>query len=72
MIARAIKDTIGAGDALFAITSLLAYTKTNNELLPFLGNCAGGIATNTMGNKESVTKEKLLNFVKRVYENGME
>lgn len=57
-----VKDTVGAGDALFAITSLFAYSKAEPELIPFIGNCAGGIAANIMGNKESITKEKLLSF----------
>jgi rfaE bifunctional protein kinase chain/domain len=72
IITTSIKDTVGAGDALFTISSLLVYLGADNELIPFLANCTGGIAANTMGNKESVTKEKLLNFIKEVYENEME
>ena len=66
-----VKDTVGAGDALFAISSLLTYIEADNEIIPFLSNCAGGIAANIMGNKESVTKERILNFVKGVYKNEM-
>src|SRR4030042_3163673 len=61
-LTSSVKDTVGAGDALFALTSLFAYSKAEPELIPFIANCAGGIASNIMGNKESVTKEKLLSF----------
>jgi bifunctional ADP-heptose synthase (sugar kinase/adenylyltransferase) len=61
-----VKDTVGAGDALFAITSLFVYGKANNDLLPFVANCAGGIAANIIGNKESVTRDKLESFIKEV------
>lgn len=71
-IINSVKDTIGAGDALFAITSLVVYLQADNELVPFIANSAGGIAANIIGNKESITKEKLLNFISEVYEkNGM-
>jgi len=69
ILTKSVKDTIGAGDAVFAITSLLTYLNADNELIPFIGNCAGGIAANIMGNKENITKTKLLNFIRRVYEN---
>jgi bifunctional ADP-heptose synthase (sugar kinase/adenylyltransferase) len=62
VLTSSVKDTVGAGDALFALTSLFAYSKAEPELIPFIGNCAGGIAANIMGNKESVTKDKLLEF----------
>ena len=57
---------------MFAITSLLAYNNTEPELITFIGNCVGAIAANTMGNKEPVTKDKLINFIKRLYEHGVE
>jgi len=67
-----VKDTVGAGDAVFAIASLLVNSKIDNELIPFISNCVGGIAVNFIGNKEFVTKDKLLNFVKALYKNGLE
>ena len=60
-------DTVGAGDAVFAITSLLAYTN-NDHMIPFIANCVGGIAVSYMGNKESITKNKLINFIKELYD----
>ena len=63
-----VVDTTGAGDAVFAIATILMYIKADNELIPFIANCAGGIKTNIMGNKESVTKEKLMRFIKDLLE----
>ena len=63
-----VVDTVGAGDAVFALTSLLIKAEVDDELIPFIGNCAGGIKANIMGNKESVTKEKLIGFIKDVLE----
>lgn len=72
IIITSVKDTVGAGDALFAITSLMVYLQADNELVPFIANSAGGIAANIIGNKESITKEKLLDFIGEVYKkNGM-
>ena len=65
-------DTVGAGDAVFAITTLFTYLGADNQLVPFISNCAGAIKSGYMGNKESVTKEKLLNFIRRLYENEVE
>jgi len=59
-----VVDTVGAGDAVFAVTSLLINSGVDNELIPFIGNCAGGIKANIMGNKDRVNKEKLLEFIK--------
>lgn len=56
-------DTIGSGDAVFALTSLLAYKKVNPEILPFLGNCMGGIATRIIGNRKAVSPIELKKFV---------
>lgn len=62
-----VVDTIGAGDAAFAISSLFVYLNVDSALIPFMSNCAGGVKANYMGNKESVTKEKLLNFIKNIF-----
>jgi phosphoheptose isomerase/fructose-1-phosphate kinase PfkB-like protein len=67
IVSTIVKDTVGAGDAVFSITSLLAYLNAEPELVPFIGNCAGALAVNIMGNKESISKESLLNFIKDLY-----
>ena len=70
-INRAI-DTIGAGDAVFAISSLFAYLNDEDQLIPFIANCSGGLKSNYMGNKESVTKDNLLKFITKVFENELD
>ena len=60
-------DTVGAGDAVFSIVSLLQYAKVNDEMLPFYTNAIGGLAVQIMGNKESVTKALLTDFIKSTY-----
>jgi len=62
-LANSIKDTVGAGDALFSITSLFIYSKIDDDVIPFIANCAGAIKTQYSGNKESVTKDRLLDFL---------
>lgn len=60
------QDTVGAGDAVFSISSLFAYCKHDN-LIPFIANCVGGIAVGYMGNKEYITEDKLLEFIEQAY-----
>jgi rfaE bifunctional protein kinase chain/domain len=71
VLTNKVVDTIGAGDAVFAVTSLLAYSDLNSEMIPFIANCVGGIGANIIGNKEFVTKDKLLNFIGEL-DNGLE
>lgn len=56
-------DTIGSGDAVFALTSLLAYKNVEPNFLPFLGNCIGGLATRIMGNRRAVSQIELKKFI---------
>lgn len=60
------QDTVGAGDAVFSITSLFAYCNYD-EIIPFIANCVGGIAVSYMGNKEYITKESLFEFIEQAY-----
>jgi rfaE bifunctional protein kinase chain/domain/rfaE bifunctional protein nucleotidyltransferase chain/domain len=61
--ARQIVDRVGAGDALFSVTSLAAVLNAPHELSGFIGNVAGALAVEELGNKKSVKKEKLEKFV---------
>lgn len=75
VLTDSVKDTVGAGDALFALASLFVYAGAKPEIVPFIANCAGGIAVNIMGNKEHVSAKNLLGFIRNVLEgkpcNGM-
>ena len=57
-----VKDTIGAGDAFFAIAGLAAAAGAPIEVGTFLGNVAGALAANIMGNKEAVEKVNVLKY----------
>lgn len=67
-VALKVIDVVGAGDAVFSITSLLAYHQAPDELLAFIANCIGGIKVSIMGNKESVSPEKLFAFIQECYQ----
>lgn len=58
-----VVDRVGAGDAVLAITSLLAYLGAPAELLAFVGNVVGAEAVNIMGNKESIKKVSLMKHI---------
>ncbi len=64
---NSVKDVVGAGDAVFAFSSLCNYKKIEPKILTFLANAVGGIASNIIGNKENITKESLINFITDVY-----
>ena len=66
-LTTSVKDTVGAGDALFSIAALCVFIKAEPELVPFIANVAGGIASNIMGNKESVTRERISTFIADLY-----
>lgn len=55
-----VVDATGAGDAFFALTSLLVKIGAPPEFVPFLGNVFAGLKTKIIGNKSSVTKSQLL------------
>lgn len=57
-----VKDTIGAGDAFFALASLAAAVDAPTEIGTFLGNIAGALAANIVGNKQSVEKVNVLKY----------
>ncbi|MFH2204173.1 MAG: PfkB family carbohydrate kinase [Elusimicrobiota bacterium] len=62
-LATRIVDRIGAGDALFAVTSPLAYKKTPSDILGFIGNCVGALAVEIVCNRESIEPVPLFKFV---------
>ncbi|MCM1326561.1 MAG: PfkB family carbohydrate kinase [Bacteroidales bacterium] len=57
-----VKDTIGAGDAFFALASLSVAAGAPAEVGTFMGNIAGALAANIVGNKESVEKVNVLKY----------
>ncbi len=51
-----VVDATGAGDAYFAITSLLVKVGAPPVFIPFMGNVFAGLKTKIVGNKTSVTR----------------
>ena len=58
-----VRDTLGAGDAFFAVTAPMAKTGDIEDLLA-IGNAAGAIKTQIVGHRASVTKEAVIDYLK--------
>lgn len=61
-----IVDTIGAGDAYYAITALLNSVRAPSQFIPFLGNVFAGLKTKIIGNKQAVSKVDFLKAVEAI------
>lgn len=57
-----VKDTVGAGDAFFSAAGLYAAAGAPVEVGTFLGNIAGALAANIVGNKEGIEKVNVLKY----------
>ena len=55
-------DTLGAGDAFFAVTALIAEDADMPSILR-IGQAAGGLKTQILGHQASVTKDALLEYL---------
>lgn len=60
---KTVVDTVGAGDAFFAVTAPLAAAGGNMDQLMFIGNAAGAIKVGIVGHRRSVEKVPLLKFL---------
>ncbi len=67
ILSNKVIDTVGAGDAVFSITSMVANKDIDPKLVPFIGNCAGALAVQIIGNKEPVRSENLKNFISSLF-----
>ena len=57
-----VKDTIGAGDAFFAVAGIFAAAGAPPEVGTVMGNIGGALGANIVGNKEAVEKVNVLKF----------
>lgn len=62
-----VKDTVGAGDAFYSLASLAYAAGADPEVGSFLGNLAGAIAANILGNSRSVQKDELLQYAQSLF-----
>ena len=60
---QVVVDRVGAGDAFFAITAMLSERGVSNESLGFIGNIMGSIAVGIMGNKKTIEKAHLKEYI---------
>lgn len=58
-----VVDRVGAGDALFAVTAMAAVQDVEDELIGFLGNVAGSLAVEIIGNQKAIEKLNVKKFV---------
>lgn len=56
-------DRVGAGDAFFALTAPCAYRAYHPDVICLVGNCAGALAVETVGNREPVHPRTLLKYI---------
>lgn len=61
-----VVDAVGAGDAYYAITSLLVAVDAPKIMIPFIGNVFAGLKTKIIGNKESVSKAQTLKALEAI------
>lgn len=57
-----VKDTVGAGDAFFAVAGIFTAAGASVEVGTFLGNIGGALGVNIVGNKEAVEKVNVLKY----------
>lgn len=62
-----VKDTVGAGDAFYSVAGLYAAAGAPTELVTFMGNIAGALGANIVGNKESVEKADVLKYAATLF-----
>jgi rfaE bifunctional protein nucleotidyltransferase chain/domain len=58
-----VVDTVGAGDAFFAVTAPLAAVGASIDQLAFVGNAAGAIKVGIVGHRSSVERVPLLKYL---------
>jgi rfaE bifunctional protein nucleotidyltransferase chain/domain len=61
--ATTVKDRVGAGDSVLAITSLCMAKDQPAEIIGLIGNMVGAQAVNIMGNKSFIEKVGLKKFI---------
>lgn len=57
-----VRDTIGAGDAFYSVAGAFSAVGAPSELCMVMGNIAGALAANIVGNKESIEKANVLKY----------
>jgi rfaE bifunctional protein nucleotidyltransferase chain/domain len=61
-----IKDRVGAGDAVFALTSLLAHAGAPLPIVGLVGNAAGAQAVGTVGNRAALDRVAMIKHLQHL------
>jgi len=61
-----VKDTVGAGDAFYALATLGAVSGLPIDVATLIANVAGAIKTNLIGNSRAIEKIDLLKYLNTV------
>ena len=56
-------DTIGAGDAFFALAAPLLAGGSGTHLAAFIGNAAGAMKVRIVGQRHQITKPEILKYL---------
>lgn len=62
-LAEHFTDRVGAGDAVFAVTSLCVPQQAPAEVMGLIGNAAGAMAVGTIGNRAPIERTPLVRFL---------
>ncbi len=62
-LTTSVVDSIGAGDTFFAVAALAARLGAPREIVGFLGNVAGCLAVQTVGNRKALDREEFVAYV---------
>ncbi|MCE9544444.1 MAG: adenylyltransferase/cytidyltransferase family protein [Planctomycetia bacterium] len=65
--ANRFTDRMGAGDAVFGVTSLLMAQGAPADVLGFVGNAVGAMAVAIVGNRSAVDRAGLTKFITALY-----
>lgn len=65
---KTIIDSVGAGDAYYALSSLFYFQTKNIKLATLAGSIAAAIATKYIGNKEYVTYKDIVSNMKKFFQ----
>lgn len=64
--ASTVVDRVGAGDALLSVTALGVQQGLPAEIIAFLGNIAGSLAVETIGNAKAVGQKAMRKYITSV------
>lgn len=65
-LSQLVVDRVGAGDAFFAIAAPCAFIGIDQTLVSFIGNCAGALKVQSVGNKVPIDFKELTKFITRL------